>query len=412
MRLMRILHTADWHLGARFHDQDRGEDEQHALDQVVRMTRDEDVDAVLVAGDVFDTANPGAAEQQRYYQTLARLVDETDVGTVVVTAGNHDSGRRIEGPRELLENLRIHVVGRLGRDTDPATCVVPLNDRQGRTRAICAAVPYLRDGDLRLTIRGESSTEAHRRYAEALSRRYGEVRKAARRQREDLPLVVMGHCFAEGGHLGGGERPVQVGNLALVSPEDLAGEASYLALGHLHIPQSLMGHGHWRYCGSLLPTGFDETQQAREVVIADLPDEPGRARSRRIPITNYRTYRRLEGDAEDVRRQIEALPFPERGTPTPWCEATVDLLGPRPGFAQELVLVARERGWRLISVRRRDQRPKAQREADTQPAPSLQELEPEDVFERCHIASWGEPPDAELLAEFRQLLDEVMGSTS
>src|SRR3954464_116232 len=121
---MRILHTSDWHLGALFHDQLRDADERHALDQLVGLCGAEEIDVVLVAGDIFDTANPSAEAQQRYYQTLVRMVSEGGVGTVVVIAGNHDNGLRLDGPRELMASLRLHVRGLFGRDAEPGSCVV------------------------------------------------------------------------------------------------------------------------------------------------------------------------------------------------------------------------------------------------------------------------------------------------
>ncbi|MEM1183050.1 MAG: exonuclease subunit SbcD, partial [Acidobacteriota bacterium] len=213
---MLLLHTADWHLGQRFHDQRRIDDELHALEQIVRIADERRVDVVLVSGDVFDHPNPGAEEQRVYYKTLARLIQEAGVATVVVTAGNHDSAVRIEGPRALLSHLQIHVVGRWARGAPATQPLVPLRRRDGEVGALCLAVPYLRDADLRLPALGEGAREMHRRYAAALEGRYVAGREAARRAYPDTPLVVMGHCYVTSALLGGGERPVQVGNLAQV----------------------------------------------------------------------------------------------------------------------------------------------------------------------------------------------------
>lgn len=400
---MRILHTADLHLGGRFHDQDRSRDEDDALDKICALCDRERVDAVVIAGDVFDTANPGAEEQHRYYRFLARLAFDVRVGSVVVIGGNHDSGLRLDGPRELLETLRVHVVGRLPREAEAAACVVPLRDRFGRERATCAAVPYLRDGDLRLAAAGEAIGEAHRRYSQALALRYGAIREAAGTR---LPLVVAGHCFAAGARQEGDERPVQVGNLGLVRAEDLAGGASYLALGHLHRPQCLGGRAHWRYSGSLLPVGFDEAAQRRQVVLADIPDGGGPAEVHAVELVPFRRYLRLAGSEADLRRTLEALDPPGAGDATPWCELTVDLEGPRPGVAEELGELAGTRGWEAVSVRRRAAGKRAA-ESWSEEALSLDALGPEEVFRQCHEASFDAPPDEELLAEFRSLLEAV-----
>lgn len=403
---MLVLHTADWHLGTRFHDQRRGDDEDHALDQLLAICARRRVDAVLVAGDVFDHANPGAEEQKRYYRFLSRLGNEAGVATVVVTAGNHDSALRLEGPRELLTDLGIHIVGRWRRDAPADDILVPLKDRSGEIRALCAAVPYLRDGDLRLAEVGETAIQVHARYARALGARYGEARGAARREAPELPLVIMGHCFVQGADLGGGERPIQVGNLALLDAAEVAGDAAYLALGHLHRPQDV-GARHWRYCGSLLPTGFDETETRREAVLVDLPDAAGvPAQIERFVLEPFRRYLRLRGTVDDVAERIDQLPRATDDEPTPWCEAVVTLEGPSPGLAQVLADRAQERGWGLVSVRR-----DVHRRSPTPPGgdagPALEELEPEDVFERRHQEEYGTLPDDELRTEFRTLLETV-----
>ncbi|MEM9558153.1 MAG: exonuclease subunit SbcD [Acidobacteriota bacterium] len=433
---MRLLHTADWHLGARFHDRRRGADEEHALAQIVDLCRQRAVDAVLVAGDVFDTANPGGEEQQRYYRTLARLVDDparggAGVGTVVVTAGNHDGALRLDGPRELLATLRIHVVGRWPRAADAGDCVVTLRDRDGQARAVCAAVPFLRDGDLRLAAPAERRHEIHARYAEALGARYTEARRAAREHAPELPLVVMGHCTVVGFALGGEERAVRIGTLDQVDASALAGDAAYLALGHIHKPQAVGAVEHWRYSGSLLPTGFDEAGIGREVVLVDLPsavDEADTAAAiERVPLEPYRRYCRLRGDPGTLRRQIGELEPLDTEPPsdgqatgqasarddspaatTPWCEATVVLDAPEPGIARELGDLAAERGWALVSVKRetlRDvlgQEPTAPLVAD-----DLHHLDPFEVFERLHESKYGHGPDDALRREFEALLDEV-----
>lgn len=401
---MKLLHTADWHLGARFHGQRRGSEEDDALDQVIRHCRDEGVDAMLIAGDVFDNANPGAVDERRYYRTLARLVRDAGVATVVVVAGNHDSALRLEGPRELARAMGVHVVGRLGREDDAEQAVVPLTARDGRVAGVCVALPYLRDGDLRLPEIGESQRQIHERYVVALGHRYTEARDAARRLHPGQPLVVMGHLQVEGGTFGGEERNVQFGGRGTPDAETLAGDAAYLALGHLHRPQDV-GERHWRYCGSLLPTGFDETGTQREVILVELGSSSGESRIRRLPMRPFRVYRRIHGDLSRVEGEIEALPEASSDA-TPWCEVLVDLEGPRPGLAPHLVDRCRARGWNLVSVRRQTT-PGVIEAGGPSVRRALHELTPEEVFIRRHDEEYGTHPDDELMEEFQSLLESL-----
>ncbi len=409
---MRLLHTADWHLGQRFHDQRRGDDEEHALDQLLELAEEHRIDALLLAGDIFDTANPGAEEQRRYYRFLFKLVTQVGVPTVVVTGGNHDSALRLDGPKDLLADLGISVVGRWPRDTEPEHCLVELKDRQAQVRAICAAVPYLRDGDLRLPPIGETAPQIHARYAQALENRYLQVHRAAKEAYPDLPLVVMGHCYVDDALIGGGERPVQVGNLAKVRAEVLGADTAYLALGHLHRPQRLGEHDHWRYCGSLLPTGFDEVERQREVLRIDLADDgsPGRVTS--LPLKPFREYRRLHGTPDELESIIADLPSTASDAPVPWAEASVILQGPRPGFAQQLVDQARDRGWNLISVKRHRKAVEKRDRPAADDVLGLKELDPEEVFVERHRQEFDRDPDEELLTEFRSLLESVTSGRS
>ncbi len=409
---MRLLHTADWHLGQRFHDQRRGDDEQHALDQLLELSAEHRIDAFLLAGDIFDTANPGAEEQRRYYRFLFKLVTEVGVPTVVVTGGNHDSALRLDGPKDLLADLGIQVVGRWPRDTPPEHCLVELKDRQGRVGAICAAVPYLRDGDLRLPPIGETAPQIHARYAQALENRYFQVRQAAAEAYPELPLVVMGHCYVDDALIGGGERPVQIGNLAKVRVQVLGEGTAYLALGHLHRPQRLGGQDHWRYSGSLLPTGFDEVERRREVLRVDLPADGSAGEVTSLPLEPYREYRRLHGTPDQLESILADLVPPEVGTPIPWAEASVVLEGPRPGFAQHLVDSARDRGWDLISVKRHRATTERTERSAAGEVLGLKELDPEEVFIERHRQEFDRDPDDELLTEFRSLLESVTSGGS
>jgi exonuclease SbcD len=234
-----------------------------------------------------------------------------------------------------------------------------------------------------------------------LARRFAAARAAASARDPRLPQIVLGHLVATGAALGGFERPVQVGNLASVQAADLAGDAAYLALGHLHRPQALGARETWRYSGSLLPTGFDEVASARSVVVFEV-GAGAPAGVEVVPLRPFRAYRRLRGPAQELRAQILELPEPPPEAATPFCEATVEMAGPEPGLAQDLIELARQRGWALVSVKR-------ERSAlpDAGPASLVQlhELEPEEIFVKKHQSDFGTEPDDELLLAFRRLLE-------
>lgn len=414
MAMLRLLHTSDWHLGAPFHRFDRAEDEEAALAQLVALCRARAVDAVLIAGDIFDTAHPGAEAQGRWYRVLSQLVHEAGVGQVVAIAGNHDSGARLDSPRPLLEPFRIIVRGRLPADAEPGAALVPLHGRDGRLAALCAAVPYLREGDLNLP-EGEEPLAV--RQARAMAERFRAIREAAaaRAAAQGLPWLVLAHAFVRGAERGGGERPVLadaelVGQLAAVEAGSLAEGAAYAAFGHLHRPQAVGGRMHWRYSGSLLPQAFDEAADRPNLVLVEL-DSAG-ARVEPLALPRHRRYASLHGSLDEVLAAIAALPQPAPGEPQPLLAASVVLAQERAGVAQEVAAAAQQRGWLALRVQRQIAAADAAMLAasGTGPAPDIAELQPIEVLRHAHRLHYGCDPSPELEQAFLTLLADTTGA--
>jgi len=399
----RILHTSDWHLGAIFHGVDRAADELAAIDALVRLCSERAVDAVIIAGDVFDTANPGAAEVKRWYDAVLRLVREGGVGSVVAIGGNHDSGARLDGPRELLAACQVTVRGTLPLDAAPADCLVPLLDRAGKPFALCAAIPYLRETDLRMPP-GDAAISV--RQAAAMQERCAGIRAAALERAAGAPLVVTAHAFARGGSVDGSERAVfgqvdAVGSLGQVDAACLVDGAAYAAFGHLHRPQRVGGREHWRYCGSLLPSSFNGTPGG--AVLATITG-PGPATVETLALPAFRRYCELAGSPDELRAAISALPAAPPGEGEPLLLARVRLAGERHGVAAEVAAWARERGWLAVRVLREAVQTAAP--GAIAPVP-IEELRPLDVFRAAHRAGFGgNEPSGELLAAFAGLLED------
>ncbi len=400
---MKLLHTSDWHLGATFHDRTRDADEEHALDQIVRIASGHTVDVVVISGDLFDTANPGAAEQRRWYHSLERLIDEAGVGTVLAIAGNHDSGLRLEGPRELLASRRVIVRGVLPRDAAPASCIVPVHDRAGVRVAWAALVPYLREGDL-LRADEDIGVDRPQRLAQALHRRWSQVRAAV--PADGLPWLAVSHAFATGGCVGGAEVPVlvEVGNLGRADLSALAEGCAYAACGHLHRPQAIAGRAHWRYSGALLPTGFDQAGLERSVVLAEIPADGTAATCTLIPLQPFRAYHRVTGTPAAVLAAIRALPMTTPDAPMPWLQALVHLTEPQPGLARMVAEAASARGWSSVATQLQRGGALAGSAAGALPMPDLERIDPAEVFRLFHRQTYGGEPAADLLRAFGDLL--------
>jgi DNA repair protein SbcD/Mre11 len=267
---MKILHTSDWHIGRTLYGRKRYAEFDAFLSWLAETIQDEGVDALLVAGDIFDTSTPSNRAQQLYYRFLCRIA-ASSCRHVVVIAGNHDSPSFLSAPKELLKALDVHVVGHISENLDDEILV--LNNTDGVAELIVCAVPYLRDRDIRIAEAGESIEVKERKMIEGIRDHYAEVFALAQQKCISLtaaiPIVAMGHLFTAGGQTieGDGVRELYIGSLAHVSASIFPSDLDYLALGHLHVPQKVSGADIMRYSGSPLPMGFGEANQQKSVCL-------------------------------------------------------------------------------------------------------------------------------------------------
>lgn len=148
---MKILHTADWHIGQLFHEYDRTPEHQQFLNWLVQVIQDEKVDVLLISGDVFDISNPAAASIKMFYTFLNGATKANPDLQVIITAGNHDSASRLEAPKPLLESSNVHIIGLVEKDAagniNYEKLLVPIHDASGNIKIWCLAVPFLRMGN-------------------------------------------------------------------------------------------------------------------------------------------------------------------------------------------------------------------------------------------------------------------------
>jgi exonuclease SbcD len=257
---MRVFHTADWHLGQTFHEYDR--DYEHAcfLNWLLLEIAARKPDALLISGDVFDSVNPPASAQRMYYGFLTQAAAAHPGLQIVVTAGNHDAAARLEAPAPLLHRFNVTVVGTVDRNADAeiqySKFLVPLRNAEGRVAAIVLAAPFLRTGDLpRIPVADNVYTAGVAAFYQRLTEKACSLRDA---HHSGAVLVGMGHChLGEGAESRDSERRLVVGGLESLSAAAFPRELCYVALGHLHKPQSFDG-GRVQYSGSPIPLSFTE----------------------------------------------------------------------------------------------------------------------------------------------------------
>ena len=305
---MKILHTSDWHLGRTLYGRKRYQEFEAFLRWLAETIDQEQVDVLLVAGDVFDTSTPSNRAQELYYRFLSRVATST-CRHVIVIAGNHDSPSFLNAPRELLKALNVHVIGSVTENREEE--VLLLHNQDGFPELIVCAVPYLRDRDIRVAEAGESMEDKQYRLIEGIRSHYADVAALAEKIRAeidtDVPIVAMGHLFTAGGQTvdGDGVRELYVGSLAHVTAGIFPENLNYLALGHLHIPQKVNGSEIMRYSGSPLPMGFGEAKQQKSVCLVEFHSTTADVRLIDVPV--FQKLERIKGDWDKISSRIFEL---------------------------------------------------------------------------------------------------------
>jgi len=317
---MKILHTSDWHIGRLLYSQKRYAEFNAFLDWLVDQITKNQIDVLIVAGDIFDTTTPSNRAQSLYYQFLSKM-SQTPCQHVVVIGGNHDSASFLNAPRELLSALNVSVVGAMTDELEDE--ILMLKNDQQEVEAIIVAVPYLRDRDIRKVDFSESIDDKQSKLIAGIKHHYiavcelAESKRLALENSEAIPIIATGHLFAVGRGLkenaplstdltGEGVRDLYVGNLAYVGANTFPETVDYVALGHLHVPQKVAGLDHIRYCGSPLPMGFGEANQQKIVNVVEF-DGNKLPLIGDIKIPCFQKVQRIKGTLEEILAEIKTL---------------------------------------------------------------------------------------------------------
>ncbi len=316
---MKILHTADWHLGRRLHGQELTPEHDFMLAEIITLLREHRINALVHAGDVFDSANPPTHALKQYYSFLTGAM-QAGCSTVIITGGNHDSPAALNAPKYLLETMNIHVVG--GATEDIRDEIIPIKDMGGNVLGYCAAVPFLRDRDLRYSLPGESDDERSKRIIEGIRGHYERaavvaLEKMKTAKHEHLPLIATGHLFAQGGITGDldTKEQIHVGNLGQIGADAFPEAFSYVALGHLHRPQSIGKRDTVRYSGSPVPLDFSERDDEKEVVIAQW-NNSSVPTMESVKLTAHRRLMRFSGTWNELETALNTYDASKYALPT------------------------------------------------------------------------------------------------
>lgn len=423
-RHLKVCHTSDWHLGHTLHGHSRAHEHAAFLSFLLDTLEAEEADALVIAGDIFDTANPPAAAQAALYRFLADAGRRRPGLDVLMVAGNHDSAARLGAADPVLRAIGVRVIGavpRLGRGgrapVDAEAMVVPLHDRGGEVAAWVAAVPFLRPSDLPLMDASREpgadsgAGKARDPLVDGVREVYRAVLDAARaRRKPGQALLATGHCHMVDAATSGLSERAVMGGLQHALPVDVfPDDVDYVALGHLHLAQAVGAREHVRYCGSPIPLSMPEQAYAHQVRMARF--QGGRlAAQSAIPVPRVVDVLRVPqtgpGELLDVLAQLARLEVPPAdGRPSEahaFLEVRVRMTAPIPDLRQQIEAALGDRAVRLVKIST-EHTGQSRALAEHEPRRALSDLTVEDVFRRAYSQRYEGEPSGALLSAFHEV---------
>jgi len=442
--MLRLFHTADWHLGHCLQGVSRQLEHQLFLDWLLLELQNKHADALIVAGDIFDSANPSAAAQTQLYEFLVKARTQLPRLNIVLIGGNHDSASRLDAPSSILNALGVTVVGGLVREEGAINwdrLLVPLTNATGDSKVWCGAMPFLRNADLPSTAREGGSVAKGMEPMRPTAREGGSVAKGMEPMRpteqEDEPLIsgvktlyaelfdalqakatqdealiLTGHCYMVNGCVSElSERKILGGNQHAL-PVDLFPEnIAYVALGHLHLAQTVGKNEHIRYSGSPIPLSFDESHYQHQVIQVDIKKgQPVEILSLKIPrsielirLPNSKDFDSLSA----VLAQLKQIDFDHNlaAEQRPFVELRIKLEKPEPGLRQQVEDVISKLPVRLLKISIAYSGSNKSL-ADVKIEERLEELQPLDVFQRCYQNKFDQEAPENMNTLFNELLED------
>lgn len=376
---MRILHTGDWHLGQKFLNQERIAEQRQVLAQLLEYIDSQNVDVLIIAGDVFDQRNPSLSARQLYYEVLMQL-SQSNCQHIVIIGGNHDSPGLLNTTREFLMPHNIYLVG--GATEALEDEIIELKDEAGVLQAVVAAVPFLHDRDLRKGVVGESGDERVQRIQKGLVKHYEELAVLCKKyEKLKIPILATGHLFAKGANGSEEQANIYLGDRENIGAEHFPKIFKYIALGHLHRAQLVGKKEHIRYSGAPIPLSFKEYDYQHGCWLVEFEKE----KLKDVDFLQLKAPRRLlrfAGKLEAVKKELvakgkkllkEPLAFPA------WVEIQIELEAFFPNLNQEVHEWAAPYPMEIVMCRVHGLRSNKVQDEKSDP---LEHMQPLDIFRK------------------------------
>jgi exonuclease SbcD len=404
---MRILHTSDWHLGQFFINKSRSLEHQKFISWLLDKVLELEVDAVIIAGDLFDTGSPPSYARELYNQVVIGM---SQLGRpLIVLAGNHDSVSTLNESKNILAQLYTKVIAAPGDSL--ADQVIELNNKKGEVGAILCAIPYLRPKDVMKSFSGESGEQKKQALGQAIGEHYQTLFAMAEKQRDvigkPVPIIATGHLTAMGVTASESVRDIYIGSLEAF-PASAFPPADYIALGHIHRPQIVAKSNHIRYCGSPIPLSFDELGSQKQVLIVDF-DEGVLTSVEPLYIPLFQPMKVIKGDLASIEQQLKSLTNLDDQVLATWLSIEVETQDYLNDLQQRIHVLTEGMNVEILQLRRAKKQQQKRIEGDNKEV--LAELSPVDVFERrLALEEFITAEDQERLKRLRQQFEKTLAA--
>ncbi|MGM0581184.1 MAG: exonuclease subunit SbcD [Bacteroidota bacterium] len=398
---MKILHTADWHIGKKLHKHELKEDFELFINWLCTTIIDQKIDLLLVSGDIFDLANPSSEARKQYFQALFKL-QKLDI-KIVITGGNHDSPSMLNGPSELIKLLNINIIGGLPEQLEEA--IIPISNKEGEVELVVAALPYLRDADLRQAVEGQDNEERKKALLQGIENTFQNAAEICKKQYPEIPAIAMGHLFAAGMETSESEREIQIGNLAAFNANHFGEHFNYIALGHIHKPQQVKAKVPTFYSGSPIPLSFSEYDDQKRVLIIDTNDF--QIESLGIPV--FRKLMIISGELESLKHKLNILE-PQSGL-----HSLIELILKEDEYSAQkmidfemLIDEFKTKGYEIVKHKTEFKHQLKGSSEIFEKQSELKDLKPTDVFSKMiDTQEYDERTKEEVLDAFQELLENL-----
>ncbi|MEZ9572009.1 exonuclease subunit SbcD [Vibrio sp. ZF57] len=408
---MKILHTSDWHLGQNFYNKSRKNEHERFLQWLLEQVTEHDIDAIIVAGDIFDTSTPPSYAREMYNKFV---VDSNKIDCqLVLLGGNHDSVSVLKETQQLLKYMGADVIP--NTNEDHATQVVELKGKNGDVEALVCAIPFIRPRDVLTSQAGVTGVERQKQLGDAIKQHYQSVYDAAVEKRaefensEHMPIIATGHLTAMGVQQSDSVRDIYVGNLDGFAADGFP-DADYIALGHIHRPQVVAKREYIRYSGSPIPLSFDELKSQKQVCVVEFVE--GERTISQLPVPTFQPLAEIKGDLSEIESQLNQY-IGLDSDQSVWLSIEVQAQDYLSDLQERMRALTEGLNVEVLQLRRARERRNQALEQES--AETLSELSPMDVFTK-RIALEEFETDSEkarlerMTVKFKQVMVEVSES--